>query len=116
LSELDLSIKESDMSKVATRYDGHLISELGVKRYLNGYNSQQYSNINLFHSVKDHKMHWKDKACLSGCHGGGYRTLRKEATWNDALKLLSDTSPVAAGLVDGVKFSTPGWQKLHSGW
>ncbi|VAW59263.1 hypothetical protein MNBD_GAMMA11-2629 [hydrothermal vent metagenome] len=94
------------MSKATRQYDGHLISELGVKRYLLGYSSQQYSNINLFHSVKDHKGRWKDKACLSGCHGGSYRTLRRKSTWNDAMKSLSDTSPVAAGFVDGVKFGT----------
>lgn len=62
-------------------YNGELISELGVKRYLNGYKSQQFSNIQLFRNVKDQERRWKSKECF-GCHGTSYRAIRKQSTWN----------------------------------
>jgi len=36
----------------AKPYEGYLISELGVKRYLDGRRDQQFSNINLFQDVQ----------------------------------------------------------------
>lgn len=90
----------------AKSYDGHLISELGVKRYLNGRRNQQFSNINLFQDVQKNNRGWNDKPCF-GCHGTSYRTLRKQATWYDTVKLIDDAAgPVTAGLVDGAKFQT----------
>lgn len=87
-------------------YYGHLISELGVKRYLEGRHSQQFSNVDLFRDVQKNQTYWKDKPCF-GCHGTSYRTLRKQATWHETVKVISDVAgPGTAGFVDGVKFQT----------
>lgn len=85
-------------------YEGYLISELGIKRYLDGRRSQQFSNINLFQDIQKNHRQWRDKPCF-GCHGTSYRTLRKQATWYDTVKIIQDVAgPVTAGLVDGAKF------------
>lgn len=88
-------------------YDGNLISELGAKRYLQGLKNQSFSNVNLFQSVQSGNFQWKGKVC-HGCHGTSYRALKKEASWNDTLQVLSSIDPLVAGLADGVHHQTVG--------
>jgi len=88
------------------QYDGYLISELGFKRYLDGRQNQQFSNINLFQDIQNNKRQWREKPCF-GCHGTSYRTLRKQATWYDTVEIINESAgPVVARLVDGAKFQT----------
>ncbi len=87
-------------------YDGYLISQLGIKRYLKGRSNQPFSNINLFQDVQKNNRQWKNNPCF-GCHGTSYRALRRQATWRDTVKAVKNTAgPTAAGLIDGAKRET----------
>lgn len=87
-------------------YDGALISELGVKRYLNGVRDQKWSNVNLFLRGEAAKQAWEE--CNFGCHGPTYRSLRRPSTFSEALKPIDTLSPVLAGAIDGVRHQTIG--------
>ena len=85
-------------------YDGALISEYGVKKYLHGSKSQAFSNIQIFQSNTVATKRWKE--CNFGCHGPSYRTLKKEATWNSFLTSLDKIDPLLSGVVDGIHHKT----------
>lgn len=87
-------------------YDGALISELGVKRYLKATKDIKASNINflLRGSVADKA--WEE--CNFGCHGPTYRSLKRPSTKAEVLQPLKDVSPTIAGLVDGAHVATIG--------
>ena len=87
-------------------YDGALISELGVKRYLKGVRAQISSNINFFHRGAELEKAWRE--CNFGCHGPNYRSLRRPSTKSELLQPLDSISPVLAGLADGVHHQTFG--------
>ena len=85
-------------------YDGDLISELGVKRYLVGYKAQPFANINPLQSRAGIQKSW-DK-CNFGCHTPAYRVLRKQLTRQAFFSDLAKVSPVAAGVAAGVEHQT----------
>lgn len=82
-------------------YNGKLISELGVEKYLKGKRDSQYSNIDFLDRGASLNQKWQE--CNFGCHGPSYRTLRPSATWNQALLLMDQISPTVAGIADGVQ-------------
>lgn len=86
------------------KYDGALISEYGVKKYLHGNKSQAFSNIQIFQSNAVATKNWKE--CNFGCHGPSYRTLKREATWNSFLASLDKIDPLLAGVADGIHHKT----------
>lgn len=90
--------------EVDTKYDGALISEYGVKKYLYGNKNQAFSNIQIFQSNTATIKNWKE--CNFGCHGPSYRTLKKEATWNSFLTSLDKIDPLLSGVVDGIHHKT----------
>ena len=59
-------------------YNGKLISELGVEKYLKGKRDSQYSNIDFFDRGSSLNKKWQE--CNFGCHGPSYRTFRPSAT------------------------------------
>jgi len=94
------------MSNQNSKYDGALISELGVKRYLKGVKTQDFSNIDYFMRGSALNAAWKE--CNFGCHGPSYRSLRRPSTKNELLLPLENISPALAGLVDGAHHQTFG--------
>ncbi|MCW8125285.1 cellulose-binding protein [Microbulbifer halophilus] len=95
-------------------YDGALISELGVKRYLKGRKDIQVSNINFFTRGAETEKAWK--ACNFGCHGPSYRNLIRPSSFGEFLQPIDETSPALAGIIDGVRHQTVGKaQRLGGG-
>ncbi|ACR13713.1 conserved hypothetical protein [Teredinibacter turnerae T7901] len=94
------------MNNQDSGYDGALISELGVKRYLKGVKSLGVSNINFFLRGAALEKAWQE--CNFGCHGPSYRSLRRPSTKSELLLPLDNISPALAGLVDGVQHQTFG--------
>lgn len=82
-------------------YNGKLISELGVEKYLKGKRDSQYSNIDFFDRGSSLNKKWQE--CNFGCHGPSYRTFRPSATWNQTLLLIDKISPSVAGIADGIQ-------------
>lgn len=87
-------------------YDGSLISELGVKRYLKATKDIKTANVNFL--IRDGAANKAWQTCNFGCHGPTYRNLNKPSTRAELLKPLDDLSPVLAGVVDGIHHSTLG--------
>ena len=85
-------------------YDGQLVSELGVKKYLQGRQSQQFTNLKIMERTSFYQKRW-DK-CNMGCHVPSYRRIQRDATMSDFIKGIDKISPVAAGIVDGMHAST----------
>jgi len=85
-------------------FDGMLVSELGVKKYLVGYNSKSYSNIPIMERQSFYDKAWDD--CDFSCHGPTFRRNEKLTKTNEFISTLNSISPVAAGLVDGAYSST----------
>jgi hypothetical protein len=85
-------------------FDGNLISELGVKRYMKGHEASQFSNINPLKSSLTKNKQWQE--CNFGCHGPSYRTLQHQLTYSEFLNHLDKLSPLVAGAVDGVRHET----------
>ena len=85
-------------------YDGKLVSELGIKKYLQGYKAQSISNINIMASQTSYDKKWKE--CNFGCHGPTYRRLKPDLSFNEFLRHMDKISPVASGLIDGAHHST----------
>lgn len=85
-------------------YDGNLISELGVKKYLKGNRALGTSNIKYFDRGEVLERRWRD--CSFGCHGPSYRSLRPDATWSQTLIILNNIDPRLAGFADGVRHQT----------
>ncbi len=63
------------MSSTDSTYDGALISELGVKRYLKGVRAAPSSNIDFFIRGEIANKAWRE--CNFGCHCPTYRNLRR---------------------------------------
>ncbi|BFM10650.1 hypothetical protein R50072_08030 [Simiduia litorea] len=82
-------------------YNGRLISELGVEKYLKANSDLAFSNISFFDDTATQERKWKD--CNFGCHTPGYRSLKRSATWIDTLTLLDKIDPLAAGIADGIR-------------
>jgi len=102
------------MGNTDTLYDGNLISELGVKRYLSGRSDLATSNINFFARGKEAESAWEK--CNFGCHGPTYRNLTSPASFREALQPIDQVSPAIAGVVDGVRHQTVGKaQRLAGG-
>ncbi|WP_347332887.1 cellulose-binding protein [Marinimicrobium locisalis] len=89
-----------------TEYDGALISEFGVKRYLKATKDIKTANIDFLIRGDAAQKAWQ--ACNFGCHGPTYRSLKKPASRAGLLNHLNDISPALAGLVDGVHHRTTG--------
>jgi hypothetical protein len=87
-------------------YDGALISELGVKRFLKANKDIKISNIDFFIREGAANKAWKE--CNFGCHGPTYRNLKRAAKKSDFLKSLDNISPLLAGTVDGLYHNTVG--------
>lgn len=85
-------------------FDGELISELGVKKYMKGRNDMQFSNINFFYREGGQGKDWEP--CRMGCHGPTYRSLRRDAKWNQALDFMDKVDPSLSGIVDGLRQNT----------
>ncbi|WP_341937636.1 cellulose-binding protein [Marinimicrobium sp. C2-29] len=94
------------MANTDSTYDGTLISELGVKRYLKGRSDLPTSNINFFVRGGAAETAWKE--CNFGCHGPTYRNLTKPSTFQEALQPIDQFSPTLAGVVDGIRHQTVG--------
>jgi len=101
------------MSQNNPAYDGALISELGVKRYLKGVSAREFSNVNFFIRGNQSNKAWKE--CNFGCHGPTYRSLRRPSTKAELLKPLNDVSPMLAGFVDGAHHQTVGQVQRTAG-
>lgn len=87
-------------------YDGALISELGVKRYLKATADIKTTNVDFLIRGAAAQKAWQE--CKFGCHGPVYRNLKKPSTRADLLNNLDEISPALAGLVDGVHHRTSG--------
>ncbi|WP_439510934.1 hypothetical protein [Marinimicrobium koreense] len=94
------------MANMDSMYDGNLISELGVKRYLKGRSDLPTSNINFFVRGKAAEAAW-DK-CNFGCHGPTYRNLTKPSSFHETLQPIDGFSPTLAGVIDGIRHQTVG--------
>lgn len=94
-------------------YDGALISELGVKRYLKATQDIKTSNIDFLLRGAALNTAWKE--CNFGCHGPSYRNLQRASTRSDFLNSLGNISPIVAGVVDGVDYQTIGQVKRLGG-
>lgn len=88
------------------QYDGALISELGVKRYLRATSDIKTANIDFL--IRDGGAQKAWQKCNFGCHGPTYRNLRRPSTRGELLKPIDDISPALAGLADGIHHRTFG--------
>lgn len=80
-------------------YDGNLVSELGVKKYLKGYEANRFSNIDILQTRQELERRWQD--CDMGCHGPAYRVMRRDARYSEQLNQIAQETPFGAGLIDG---------------
>lgn len=87
-------------------YDGALISELGVKRYLKATKDIRTSNVDFLIRGAAAQKAWQE--CNFGCHGPTYRNLQRPSTKAELLKPLDDISPLLAGVIDGMHHKTFG--------
>lgn len=94
------------MSDKEQSYDGALISELGVNRYLKATKDIKTSNINFLIRGAMATSAWQE--CNFSCHGPTYRVLKRPSTKGELLKPLDDISPLLSGAVDGVQHHTIG--------
>jgi len=94
------------MGQYEKEYDGTLISELGVKRYLKAQKDIKLSNINFLVRGEAANKAWKK--CNFGCHGPTYRSLKRPSSYAELLKPIDDSSPLLAGIIDGVHHQTIG--------
>lgn len=95
-------------------YDGALISELGVKRYLKATKDIKTSNIDFLLRGNAANKAWEE--CNFGCHGPTYRSLKRPSTKVELLQPLRDLSPQLAGFIDGAHTGTVGKvQRLTGG-
>lgn len=78
-------------------YDGALISELGVKRYLKATKDIKISKLTSWSVVTAQKA-WQE--CKFACHGPTYRNLQRPSSKSELLKPLDNISPVLAGIAD----------------
>ncbi len=85
-------------------FDGQLVSELGVKRYMKGFNAAKFSNIKMLQSTSSINIHWQE--CNFGCHGPSYRVMRRELSYEQFLKQVDNLSPMISGGIDGGKHET----------
>lgn len=92
------------MSNQDQQYDGALISELGIKRYLKATKDIKVSNVDFLLRGAALNKAWQQ--CNFGCHGPSYRSLRRPSNKAKILQQLSDITPVLAGVVDGVHHQT----------
>jgi len=82
-------------------YDGQLISEHGVKRYLKGVNAKQFTNINPMQRSSAIQKQWDE--CNFGCHGPSYRVQSRVIGVDEMIQQINKVSPLVAGGLDGVK-------------
>lgn len=102
------------MQTATKPYNGKLISELGVKRYLKAINDIRHSNINFLIRGEAADKAWSD--CDFGCHGPTYRQLKRPSTYAEALKPIDEFSPALAGFIDGINTNSVGKiQRLADG-
>lgn len=87
-------------------YDGALISELGVKRYLKATKDIKISNIDFLIRGAAAQKAWQE--CNFACHGPTYRNLQRPSSKSELLKPLDNISPVLAGIADGAHHQTIG--------
>ena len=92
------------MNEKDTAYDGALISELGIKRYLKATKDIKSSNIDFLLRGAAANRAWQE--CNFGCHGPTYRSLKRPSTKAEILQPIDDISPVLAGIVDGMHYQT----------
>lgn len=91
-------------------FDGQLVSELGVKRYLKGANAQKFSNLSILQSQATLNRRWQE--CDMGCHTPSYRVMKKELSYDQLLSQIEKISPALAGGIDGVHHETVQQAKL----
>ncbi len=85
-------------------FDGRLVSELGVKRYMKGYYAGKFSNIHILQPKSVINKHWQE--CNFGCHGPSYRVTKRELSYDQFLSQVDSISPVISGGIDGVRHET----------
>lgn len=85
-------------------YDGQLVSELGVKKYLLGHEAKDTANIPIMKRQAFYDKQW-DK-CNFGCHVPTYRRVKADASFSQFIGEINKISPVTAGLLDGAHAST----------
>lgn len=85
-------------------HNGELISELGVKRYMIGFNAAKFSSINPLQTQKQIEKKWQE--CNFGCHTPSYRVMRHETTFHELLNRVDAVSPPLAGVIDGIHHQT----------
>lgn len=88
------------------RYNGNVVSELGIKKYLAGVNSRPFSNIDPVQSRDEINQRWQE--CNFGCHGPSYRVSGRNLNRSQFLNQIENYSPFAAGLIDGTQHHTIG--------
>ena len=82
-------------------YDGELISEHGVKRYLKGVNAVQFTNVNPMQRPAALQKKWEE--CNFACHGPTYRVQRRVVGVDRMIQQINKASPLVAGGLEGVK-------------
>jgi len=85
-------------------YDGQLVSQLGVKKYLQGVQAQKTSNLRILERQSYYQKSWGE--CNFGCHGPTYRVMKREATLSDFIRQIDKNFPLTASMVDGMHTST----------
>ncbi|TAA42656.1 hypothetical protein [Corallincola spongiicola] len=81
-------------------HDGNLVSSLGVKLYVEGFNAIPTSNIK--HMENDAFYNTKWEQCKFGCHTPSYRRIGPSSSYDVALNEVEKKSKLLAGLIDGI--------------
>ncbi|MGH1471108.1 MAG: hypothetical protein ACRBCS_07930 [Cellvibrionaceae bacterium] len=89
---------------MSMEHNGDLVSELGVKRYLQGYNAAKFSSINPLQTQAQIEKRWQE--CNFGCHTPSYRAMKHETTYHEFLNYADAVSPFASGVIDGIHHQT----------
>ncbi|TAA41808.1 MULTISPECIES: hypothetical protein [Corallincola] len=81
-------------------HDGNLVSELGVKKYVQAYKALPFSNVQHMENDAFYQRKWE--ACDFGCHTPSYRRVTADTSYDVFIGSLNDQSTLLAGVVDGV--------------
>lgn len=81
-------------------FNGDLTSQLGVEKYLKGAKAAQFSNIDMFKTLRANANHWSE--CNVGCHHSSYRNVQRDITYNEFLGTLDKIDSLVTGALDGV--------------
>lgn len=79
--------------------DARLISEVGIKLYLQSKLDQPTSNIDF--SVRGPAAEKRWEECDFGCHGPSYRSIKRHSDWHEVVGTVDNVHPFLGGVVDG---------------